>query len=39
LNKAQEAILKGEPKDLSDVLGQYKNNPEKLKAAHINLSD
>ena len=32
LSKAQDAILKGEPKDLADALGQYKNNPAKLKA-------
>ena len=32
LNKAQEAILKGEPKALADALREYKNNPEKLKA-------
>lgn len=32
LEKAQAAILKGDPTGLKDVLSQYKNNPEALKA-------
>lgn len=31
LAKAQEALLNGDPKALASVLGEYKNNPEKLK--------